>query len=82
MHDTPLLRRREAALQLAISESQVLALERHGVLHAIRIPGMRAVRYDAREVHRLAMTWVGQSSANGGRHSCLDDECPSTPPKE
>jgi hypothetical protein len=53
-----LYRRRDAAEVLAVSESQVLKFERDGLLHAIPVPGIRAIRYSANEVHGLAQRWV------------------------
>ena len=53
-----LLRRREAAAALAVSESQVLKFERQGLLRPIPVPGIRAIRYTADDVHALARTWI------------------------
>lgn len=52
-----LLRRRDAAAALAVSESQVLAFERAGLLKPIKIPGIRAVRLAAADVEALAERW-------------------------
>jgi hypothetical protein len=48
------LRRRDVANDLAVSESQVVKWERQGVIAPVRIPGIRAVRYRADDVRRLA----------------------------
>lgn len=65
MQNTPerLYRRRDAAEILAVSESQVLKFERDGLLHAIPVPGIRAIRYSADEVHGLAKRWIETRSA-------------------
>lgn len=55
-----LYRRREAASVLAVSESQVLKWERIGWLTPIRLPGIRAVRYDAEQVGELAQRFTAQ----------------------
>jgi hypothetical protein len=54
MGDALLLRRRDAAEILAVSESQLLKWERAGVLTPVRIPDLRAVRYRAADVRSLA----------------------------
>lgn len=56
-----LCRRRDAAKQLAVSESQILKWERDGLLHPIRVPGIRAVRYSSQEVAALARKWIAES---------------------
>jgi hypothetical protein len=56
--DALLDRRRDAARKLSVSESQVMKFEREGILHPIRVPGIRAVRYDANEVADLAKRWI------------------------
>ena len=48
------LRRRDAARDLAVSESQLLKWERAGVLTPVQIPGLRAVRYRASDIRSLA----------------------------
>lgn len=60
MHDEDitLSRRRDAAGILGCSESQVLKFERQGLLRRVEIPGLRAVRYDTREVRALALRWI------------------------
>jgi hypothetical protein len=63
MRETLLDRRRDAARKLAISESQVLKFERQGLQRAIRVPGIRAVRYDARDVEALAKRWIDGEGA-------------------
>ena len=55
---TLLDRRRDAARKLAVSESQILKFEREGLLRAIRVPGIRAVRYVSSEVDALAHRWI------------------------
>lgn len=52
-----LLRRRDAAAALAVSESQVRIFERAGLLTPIKIPGVRAVRLAAADVEALASRW-------------------------
>lgn len=60
--ETTLLdRRRDAARKLAVSESQILKWEREGLLRPIRVPGIRAVRYAARDVEALAERWIADS---------------------
>jgi hypothetical protein len=51
-------RRRDAARKLAVSETQILKFEREGRLRAIRVPGIRAVRYVSSEVDALAESWI------------------------
>lgn len=51
-------RRREAARVLGVSESQILKFERQGLLHVINVPGIRAKRLSADEVHELAQRWI------------------------
>jgi hypothetical protein len=53
-----LYRRRDAATVLGVSESQVLKFEHQGLLTAIPLPGLRAIRYAAHEVHGLAKRWI------------------------
>jgi excisionase family DNA binding protein len=56
-HEQPrqmLLRRRESATVLGVSESQLRKWEASGVLPAVRIPGLRAVRHRASDVESLA----------------------------
>lgn len=52
-------RRRDAARKLAVSQSQILKWEREGLLRKITLPGIRAVRYDSREVAALAQRLLG-----------------------
>lgn len=52
-----LLRTREAALMLSVSETQIGIWTRAGVLSPIRIPGIRAVRYAREDVEALARSW-------------------------
>ena len=49
-----LLRRRETAVILGVSESQVFKWERAGILPVVVIPGIRAVRNLASDVRSLA----------------------------
>jgi hypothetical protein len=49
-----LMRRRDAAHLLAVSESQLIKWERQGVIVVITIPGLRAKRYRAADVRSLA----------------------------
>lgn len=50
-----LLRRRDAAAVLGVSESMVFILERRGLLEPLHLASVgRAVRYDATAVHALA----------------------------
>lgn len=49
-----LLRRRDAAAALAVSESQILVFERAGKLRAIHLADCRAVRYARVDVEALA----------------------------
>lgn len=60
-YSTHLDRRRDAARKLAVSESQVLKFERDGLLRAIRVPGIRAVRYVSEEVDALAQRWISEA---------------------
>jgi hypothetical protein len=54
-HDSRLLlRRRDAAHDLAVSEAQLLKWERQGLLTAVQIPGLRAKRYRATDIRSLA----------------------------
>ena len=56
-----LLRRREAAAILGVSESQILKWERQGLLHPFAVPGIRAKRLAADEVHALAKRWIASA---------------------
>lgn len=53
------LRRRDVAAALAVSESQVLAWERAGLLHPVKLPAIRAVRFAREDVETLAASWRG-----------------------
>lgn len=56
-----LMRRREAADALAVSESQLLKWETAGLLHPIDLKtpgGIRAIRYDAREIEALGQRFI------------------------
>ena len=44
-----LLRRREVADILGYSQSQILKFERAGLLRPVSAPGLRSIRYDAKE---------------------------------
>jgi hypothetical protein len=59
-------RRRDVARKLGVSESQVLKFERAGLLRRVKIPGLRAVRYDADESAALARRWI-EDSKHGAR---------------
>ena len=54
-------RRREAADVLGFSQAQLLKFEREGLLHPIRLAGLRSVRYDAGEVEALAKRWIAEA---------------------
>lgn len=56
-----LLREREAAAVLGVSVSQVGAWRRQGLLTAVRLPGLRAIRYDRAEVEALARRWCAEA---------------------
>jgi excisionase family DNA binding protein len=56
-----LLRLREAATLLAVSERQVWTLIRAGQLPAIHPIGMRAIRIARRDVEALVERWRAQS---------------------
>jgi len=58
-----LLRRRDAAAVLSVSESQVLRWERQGLLTPIPVPGLRMIRYDASQVSELARRIVSSVAA-------------------
>ena len=56
MASTPrLLRRRDAAQVLGFSERQILKWEAAGLLEPIRVPGVRAGRYDASSIQALPL---------------------------
>jgi predicted DNA-binding transcriptional regulator AlpA len=62
MSDAPrLIRRKEAAQVLGVSESQLLKFERQGILRPVRIPALRAVRYVASDVDAVAVGWIEAS---------------------
>ena len=48
------LRARDVARRLAVSESQVRNWQHAGVLRAVRLPGIRAVRFTSADVERVA----------------------------
>lgn len=52
-----LLRVREAAILLAVSERQVWVLIRSKALPVVRPPGMRAIRIAREEVEALVEAW-------------------------
>ena len=67
---TILMRRRDAAVALSVSESQVLKWERAGLLHPIDLSaigkaagGIRAVRYSSREVEALGQRLIEKRRA-------------------
>lgn len=62
-----LMRRRDAAAVLAVSERQTLKWEREGLLTAIDVPGIRAVRYVSEEVESLAKRIARDGRRSGGR---------------
>jgi len=59
--DVLLLRIREAATLLAVSERQVWKLIRAGQLPAIHPAGMRAIRLARTDVEALVASWKNQS---------------------
>lgn len=69
MRNTPnnikpiLLRYREAAAVLGVSESQVTIWARSGVLTPIPIPGIRAKRIAIEECEALARRWRAEAEA-------------------
>jgi len=56
-----LLRVREAATLLAMSERQVWVLLRQGQLHGVHPPGIRAIRIARDEVEALVASWRRRS---------------------
>jgi predicted DNA-binding transcriptional regulator AlpA len=60
-HMKLIYRRREAAEILGFSQAQILKFEREGLLHPIRVQGLRSVRYDASEVDALAKRWIAEA---------------------
>lgn len=59
-----LMRRRDAAAALAVSQSQLLKWETRGFLHPIDLKdggGIRAIRYDASEVEALGKRFIEQA---------------------
>lgn len=56
-----LLRIRDAATLLAVSERQVWVLIRSGRLPAVHPPGIRAIRIARADVDALVATWRGLS---------------------
>ena len=68
-HMALLDRRRDAARKLAVSESQILKWEREGLLHPIKVPGIRAIRYSASEVDALARQWIANSVTTAASHT-------------
>ena len=69
-----LLRRRDAAAILGVSESQVFKWERQGLLHAFAVPGIRATRLDAAEVQALATRFVRATPADVAEFKRLAQE--------
>ncbi|HEX5473277.1 MAG TPA: hypothetical protein VFX12_01345 [Vicinamibacterales bacterium] len=62
--DPVLGRTRDAGQVLGVSDSQVAKFERAGLLTPIRIPGLRAKRYDMAEVRALAEQWIAATHAH------------------
>lgn len=63
-HDGPqalLLRDREAAHLLGVSRSQVHVWVRAGLLTAIRLPGLRAIRFSRRQIDQLVSRWEAEA---------------------
>lgn len=58
MRTMRLLRRRDAARVLSVSESQIEKWEKAGVLRRIDVPGIRAVRYLDEEVEAVAKSII------------------------
>lgn len=52
-----LLRIRDAAAMLSVSERSIWQLIRAGELHAIHLPGMRAIRIARDDVENLVRRW-------------------------
>lgn len=80
------LRRRDTADACAVSESVVLQWERRGLLKAIKLPGLRAVRHSREQVEDLARKItqgeipdektnapLGESDRRGVKDDGLDD---------
>ncbi|MCA1562182.1 MAG: helix-turn-helix domain-containing protein [Acidobacteria bacterium] len=62
---TPLLYRcSEAAIALGVSQSQIEIWRREGLLHAVRLPGIRAIRFARWEVEALAAAWSEAAGAS------------------
>jgi hypothetical protein len=59
--DAMLERRKDTARKLGVSQAQLLKWERDGLLRRVQLPGLRAVRYDARETTALAERWIAES---------------------
>ena len=55
-----LLRFREVAILLGVSERQVWTLVRAGQLPVVRPPGIRAIRVAREDVEALVASWRGQ----------------------
>lgn len=53
-----LVTEREAAILLGVSASQVRLWRNDGLLVAVRLPGLRAVRFARRDVENLAQRWI------------------------
>ena len=56
-----MLRVRDVAAFLGVSERQIFIWVREGILNPVRIPGLRAVRFTREAVERLARKWAGES---------------------
>ena len=66
-----LVRDTEAAILLSVSTSQIQIWARSGLLHPVKIPGIRATRFSRAEVEALAHRWCAEAGAQ--------DKSPSTP---
>lgn len=62
-----LLRPRDAAAVLAVSERQIDQWRRDGLLTPVRIPGIRAVRFSREQVEELARSWCQAAGASQER---------------
>lgn len=60
-----LLRKREAAVILSVSERQVDEYVRAGLLTIVRLPNIRAVRLARDQVVRLAQRWIAAAGVEG-----------------
>jgi len=66
MSEQRLLRRRDAAAMLGVSETTILNMERRGLLQPLRLDAIgRTVRYDAAAVNALADRLIQQAEKAG-----------------